>query len=103
MNGSMLRSHMKSMRSNLNEPIPGHLKSYWYALGGTPAFLLIVQVITGILLTLFSSAIALPMLVAWYYDEATMATFGTGFAITLIKGIVQYQIPLIFSPAQNTG
>lgn len=40
-----------ALRSNINEPIPAHLKSYWYALGGTPLFLLIVQVITGILLT----------------------------------------------------
>ena len=40
-----------SIKSGRNEAIPDHLKSYWYCLGGTPAFLLIVQVITGILLT----------------------------------------------------
>lgn len=42
---------LAAMRSNLNEPIPAHLKSYWFALGGTPAFLLVVQVVTGIMLT----------------------------------------------------
>ena len=36
--------------AGLNEPVPAHLKSYWYCLGGTPMFLLLVQVVTGILL-----------------------------------------------------
>ncbi len=44
-----LDSH--AVRAGLNEPIPRHLKRYWYCLGGTPLFLLGVQVITGILLT----------------------------------------------------
>ena len=39
------------MGASLNEPVPAHLKSYWYCLGGTPMFLLLVQVATGILLT----------------------------------------------------
>lgn len=41
----------EALRSNINEPIPAHLKSYWFALGGTPLFLLLVQIATGILLT----------------------------------------------------
>ncbi len=39
------------IKSGLNEAIPDHLHSYWYCLGGTPLFLLLVQVITGIMLT----------------------------------------------------
>ena len=35
------------------EPIPGHLKRWWLFLGGTPAYLFIVQVVTGILLTFY--------------------------------------------------
>ena len=38
------------MSAGLNEPVPAHLKSYWFCLGGTPMFLLLVQVVTGILL-----------------------------------------------------
>ena len=36
-----------------NEPVPHHIKRWWFALGGTPAYLLIIQVFTGMLLTFF--------------------------------------------------
>ena len=36
-----------------SEPIPGHLKRWWWCLGGTPAYLFSVQLITGILLTFY--------------------------------------------------
>lgn len=36
-----------------SEPVPNHLKRWWWCLGGTPAYLFIVQVITGILLTFY--------------------------------------------------
>lgn len=36
-----------------SEPVPHHLKRWWFALGGTPAYLFIIQVITGILLTFY--------------------------------------------------
>jgi quinol-cytochrome oxidoreductase complex cytochrome b subunit len=35
------------------EPIPNHMKNWWYCLGGTPLMLLVIQVITGILLTFY--------------------------------------------------
>lgn len=35
------------------EPVPFHLKRWWFCLGGTPMYLFIVQVITGILLTIY--------------------------------------------------
>ena len=35
------------------EPVPFHLKKWWFCLGGTPMYLFIVQVITGILLMLY--------------------------------------------------
>lgn len=35
------------------EPVPHHLKKWWFALGGTPMYLFIVQVITGIMLTFY--------------------------------------------------
>lgn len=36
-----------------NEPVPNHLKHWWFALGGTPAYLFVVQIVTGILLAVY--------------------------------------------------
>jgi quinol-cytochrome oxidoreductase complex cytochrome b subunit len=38
------------------EPIPHHMKNWWYALGGTPLILLGIQIVTGILLTFYYEA-----------------------------------------------
>lgn len=36
-----------------SEPIPNHLKRWWYAIGGTPAYLFVIQAVTGIILTFY--------------------------------------------------
>ncbi len=36
-----------------SEPIPNHLKRWWYAIGGTPLYLFVIQAITGIVLTFY--------------------------------------------------
>jgi ubiquinol-cytochrome c reductase cytochrome b subunit/cytochrome b6 len=36
-----------------SEPIPNHLKRWWWALGGTPLILLTIQIITGIMLIFY--------------------------------------------------
>jgi len=36
-----------------SEPVPNHLRLWWYCIGGTPAYLFVVQVVTGILLTFY--------------------------------------------------
>ncbi len=36
-----------------NEPVPNHLKRWWFCLGGTPAYLFVIQIITGILLAIY--------------------------------------------------
>ncbi|MFQ5738822.1 MAG: cytochrome bc complex cytochrome b subunit [Acidobacteriota bacterium] len=41
-----------TLRHFSSEPVPHHLRSWWWCLGGTAAFLFLVQVATGILLTL---------------------------------------------------
>jgi len=38
------------------EPIPNHMKSWWYCLGGTPLILFAVQAVTGVLLTFYYSS-----------------------------------------------
>ncbi|MBS0265187.1 MAG: cytochrome bc complex cytochrome b subunit [Planctomycetes bacterium] len=37
----------------LDEPVPNHLKRWWFCLGGTPAYLFVVQIVTGILLAFY--------------------------------------------------
>lgn len=41
------------LRELTNEPVPNHLKRWWYCLGGTPAYLFVVQIATGLLLAVY--------------------------------------------------
>jgi quinol-cytochrome oxidoreductase complex cytochrome b subunit len=41
------------LRELTNEPVPNHLKRWWFCLGGTPLYLFIVQIVTGILLAFY--------------------------------------------------
>lgn len=41
------------LRELTNEPVPNHLKRWWFALGGTPAYLFVVQIVTGIMLAFY--------------------------------------------------
>jgi len=41
------------IREMTNEPVPNHMKRWWFALGGTPAYLFIIQIFTGILLAIY--------------------------------------------------
>jgi quinol-cytochrome oxidoreductase complex cytochrome b subunit len=43
------------LRELTNEPVPNHLKRWWFCLGGTPAYLFVVQIVTGILLAFYYS------------------------------------------------
>ncbi|NNF08254.1 MAG: cytochrome bc complex cytochrome b subunit [Candidatus Eisenbacteria bacterium] len=43
----------ESIRELTNEPVPNHLKRWWFVLGGTPAYLFMVQIVTGILLAFY--------------------------------------------------
>lgn len=52
-----------------NEPVPNHLKNWWFCLGGTPAYLFIIQIVTGILL-------------AFYYQPTTAAAYESVERIT---------------------
>lgn len=50
------------LRELTNEPVPNHLKRWWFALGGTPAYLFVIQIVTGILL-------------AFYYESAPQQAY----------------------------
>ena len=55
--------------------------------------LTVILRITGTLLTLFSFAFLLPVVVALLYGEKTLSTFFSAFAITLLSGLVLW-LPL---------
>src|SRR5262245_19719016 len=44
---------LDALRYYSNEPVPNHLKHWWWCLGGTPAMLFAVQAVTGILLSFY--------------------------------------------------
>ena len=52
-----------------NEPVPNHIKRWWFCLGGTPAYLFVVQVVTGIML-------------AFYYQPAAQTAYDSVQYIT---------------------
>ena len=41
------------LRDWTNEPVPNHMRRWWFCLGGTPAYLFVVQIFTGILLAFY--------------------------------------------------
>jgi quinol-cytochrome oxidoreductase complex cytochrome b subunit len=43
----------EELQAMTNEPVPNHLKRWWFCLGGTPAYLFVVQIFTGILLAFY--------------------------------------------------
>jgi len=46
----------EQLRALTNEPVPHHLKHWWFCLGGTPAYLFVVMIVTGILLAFWYEA-----------------------------------------------
>jgi len=44
---------LEAVRAAGNEPLPGHLRLWWYALGGTAGMLFVGQLITGLLLCVY--------------------------------------------------
>ena len=44
---------VQEWKSFTNEPVPNHLKHWWFALGGTPAILFGFQIVTGIFLLFY--------------------------------------------------
>ena len=46
----------EQLRELTNEPVPNHLKKWWFCLGGTAAYLFIMQLVTGILLAFYYQA-----------------------------------------------
>ncbi len=95
----------ETLRELTNEPVPNHLKAWWWCLGGTPAYLFVVQVVTGILLAFYyrpDPASAWES-VGYITHEARFGWFLRGLhkwsATLMIAAVVLHQMRVYFSGA----
>lgn len=77
------------LRDMTNEPVPYHLKRWWFCLGGTPAYLLFIQITTGILLTFYYQPSA-----EQAYDSVWRITYEVPFG-WFIRGIHKWSANLM--------
>jgi len=93
------------LRELTNEPVPNHMKRWWFCLGGTPAYLFVVQVFTGILLAIYyqpSSATAYESVeyitnqvsLGWYFRS--VHKWG---ATMMIAAVILHQMRVYFTGA----
>ncbi len=93
------------LRELTNEPVPNHLKHWWFAIGGTPAYLFVVQIVTGILLAFYyqpSPATAYES-VRYITDEAAFGWYIRGLhrwgATLMIAAVILHQMRVYFTGA----
>jgi len=93
------------LRELTNEPVPYHLKRWWFCLGGTPLYLFVIQVITGILLAIYyqpSPATAYES-VRYITDEAAFGWFIRSIhkwaATLMIASVILHQLRVFFTGA----
>ena len=88
-----------------NEPVPYHLKRWWFALGGTPAYLFIVQIFTGILLAFYyeASPSTAYQSVEFITNEVAFGWFIRSLhkwaATLMIAAVILHQIRVFFTGA----
>src|SRR5262245_46149841 len=93
------------LRELTNEPVPNHLKRWWFCLGGTPAYLFVVQIVTGILLAFYyqASPDTAWESVRYITDEAAYGWFLRGLhkwaATLMIASVVLHQMRVYFTGA----
>ena len=93
------------LRELTNEPVPNHLKRWWFCLGGTPAYLFVVQIVTGILLAFYYQAAPATAWesVRYVTEEASYGWFLRGLhkwaATLMIASVVLHQMRVYFTGA----
>ena len=86
-----------------NEPVPYHLKRWWFALGGTPAYLFTIQIVTGILLAFYyqPSPTTAYESIRYITDEAAFGWYLRGLhkwgATLMIAAVVLHQMRVFFT------
>lgn len=93
------------LRELTNEPVPNHLKRWWFCLGGTPAYLFVVQIVTGILLafyyqpapeTAYESVANITHSVAYGWYFRSVHKWG---ATLMIAAVILHQMRVYFTGA----
>lgn len=93
------------LRELTNEPVPNHLKRWWFALGGTPAYLFVIQIFTGILLAFYyrASAVTAYDSVAFITNEAAFGWYIRSVhkwaATLMIAAVILHQMRVFFTGA----
>jgi quinol-cytochrome oxidoreductase complex cytochrome b subunit len=88
-----------------NEPVPNHLKRWWFCLGGTPAYLFVVQIVTGILLAMYYQPAPTTAYESIRYitDEATFGWYVRSLhkwaATLMIAAMILHQMRVYFTGA----
>lgn len=88
-----------------NEPVPNHLKRWWFCLGGTPAYLFIVQIVTGILLAMYyqPSTRSAYESIRYISEDATFGWFLRSLhkwgATLMIAAVILHQMRVYFTGA----
>ncbi len=93
------------LKEMTNEPVPGHMKKWWFCLGGTPAYLFVVQIVTGILLAFYyqpSTSTAYDS-VRYITEEATFGWYIRSVhqwaATLMVAAVVLHQMRVFFTGA----
>lgn len=93
------------LRELTNEPVPNHMKRWWFCLGGTPAYLFVVQVVTGILLAIYyqPSAKTAYESVRFITEEVTFGWYFRSLhkwaATLMIAAVILHQMRVYFTGA----
>jgi quinol-cytochrome oxidoreductase complex cytochrome b subunit len=93
------------LRELTNEPVPHHLKKWWFCLGGTPAYLFVVQIVTGILLAFYyqPSPTTAYESVRYITEEATFGWYIRSMhkwaATFMIAAVILHQMRVYFTAA----
>ncbi len=103
--GERLPIDSEDLRELTNEPVPYHLKRWWFALGGTPAYLFLVQIVTGIMLAVYyqpSPATAYES-VRYITEEVSFGWFLRSLhkwgATFMIAAVILHQLRVYFTGA----
>ena len=95
----------EQLRELTNEPVPNHLKKWWWCLGGTPAYLFVVQIATGILLAFYYKPAPQTAYesVRYITEDASFGWFIRGLhkwaATLMVASVVLHQMRVYFTGA----
>jgi quinol-cytochrome oxidoreductase complex cytochrome b subunit len=93
------------LRELTNEPVPDHMKRWWFCLGGTPAYLFVVQIVTGILLAVYyqSAPATAYESVRYITDEVPLGWYFRSLhkwaATLMIAAVILHQMRVYFTAA----